>query len=226
MTQLNASQFFFKDWDDSYVDSTGSIWKLVALMWDHRSHQVFETWERVAVAPPEAAALPPPKTPPPPGGPGGLPSLPLWVPPPQPKRRPFGDDESSRGDGSGDSKRHHGTECIDDLECAVGNPKTPMAAIVGREHSPVDSNWDEADEWIMEARGLSVGSSLLEVCFIELTKSLEEYQKARGVELLPPSGVGCGNELPADGKEKEFKVGCNFGIAMWFDENQLAEKDL
>merc|ERR1719281_954265 len=46
----------------------------------------------------------------------------------------------------------------------------------------------------LKARGLSVGNSL------------EEEAKAKGVEVILPSDVACGDEFPADGKEVGFKV--------------------
>merc|ERR1711933_418818 len=42
--------------------------------------------------------------------------------------------------------------------------------------------------------------------FVELAKSLEEKAKAKGVEVILPSDVACGDEFPADGKEVGFKV--------------------
>merc|ERR1719410_1727989 len=56
----------------------------------------------------------------------------------------------------------------------------------------------------LKARGLSVGKSLVEDDFVELAKSLEA--KAKGVEVILPSDVACGDEFPADGKEVGFKV--------------------
>merc|ERR1712066_448808 len=58
----------------------------------------------------------------------------------------------------------------------------------------------------LKARGLSVGKSLVEDDFVELAKSLEEKAKAKGVEVILPSDVACGDEFPADGKEVGFKV--------------------
>merc|ERR1719410_2528687 len=56
----------------------------------------------------------------------------------------------------------------------------------------------------LKARGLSVGKSLVEDDFVELAKSLEA--KAKGVEVILPSDVACGDAFPADGKEVGFKV--------------------
>merc|ERR1712190_286267 len=58
----------------------------------------------------------------------------------------------------------------------------------------------------MGARGLDVGNSLVEEEFLDLAKSLEEKAKAKGVELILPEDVACGDAFPADGKEVGFKV--------------------
>merc|ERR1719207_193442 len=58
----------------------------------------------------------------------------------------------------------------------------------------------------LKARGLSVGNSLVEEDMIDLAKSLEEKAKAKGVQLILPSDVACGDAFPADGKEVGFKV--------------------
>merc|ERR1712228_314082 len=41
---------------------------------------------------------------------------------------------------------------------------------------------------------------------LELVKKLEEQAKAKGVELILPSDVACGDEFPAGGKEVNLKV--------------------
>merc|ERR1719410_226347 len=56
----------------------------------------------------------------------------------------------------------------------------------------------------LKARGLSVGKSLVEDDFVELAKSLKA--KAKGVELILPKDVACGDAFPAGGKEVAFKV--------------------
>merc|ERR1712190_297766 len=58
----------------------------------------------------------------------------------------------------------------------------------------------------LKARGLDVGNSLVEEDFLDLAKSLEEKAKAKGVELILPEDVACGDGFPADGKEVGFKV--------------------
>merc|ERR1719414_109371 len=41
---------------------------------------------------------------------------------------------------------------------------------------------------------------------VELAKKLEEQAKEKGVEIILPSDVACGDEFPAGGKEVNFKV--------------------
>merc|ERR1712062_667242 len=94
-----------------------------------------------------------------------------------------------------------------------------MAAIVGgakvsTKIPVIESMLDKVDKLIigggmvvtfLKARGLSVGNSLEEEV-IDLAKSLEEKAKAKGVELILPEDVACGDAFPADGKEVGFKV--------------------
>merc|ERR1712157_499859 len=84
---------------------------------------------------------------------------------------------------------------LDYLKGAVDSPQRPMAVIGG---GMVFT--------FLKARGLSVGNSLVEEDFLDLAKSLEEKAKAKGVELILPSDVACGDAFPADGKEVGFQV--------------------
>merc|ERR1712176_1029268 len=109
---------------------------------------------------------------------------------------------------------------LDYLKGAVDSPNRPMAAIVGgakvsTKIPVIESMLDKVDKLIigggmvftfLKARGLSVGGSLVEEEFIDLAKSLEEKAKAKGVELILPSDVACGDAFPADGKEVGFQV--------------------
>merc|ERR1711972_1017520 len=109
---------------------------------------------------------------------------------------------------------------LDYLKGAVDEPKKPMAAIVGgakvsTKIPVIESMLEKVDKLIigggmvftfLKARGLSVGKSLVEEDMVELAKSLEEKAKAKGVELILPSDVACGDEFPAGGKEVGFKV--------------------
>merc|ERR1712241_309588 len=109
---------------------------------------------------------------------------------------------------------------LDYLKGAVDAPQRPMAAIVGgakvsTKIPVIESMLDKVDKLVvgggmvftfLKARGLSVGNSLVEEEFLDLAKSLEEKAKAKGVELILPEDVACGDAFPADGKEVGFKV--------------------
>merc|ERR1719456_410814 len=58
----------------------------------------------------------------------------------------------------------------------------------------------------LKARGLPVGKSLVEDDFVELAQKLEKQAKEKGVEIILPKDVACGDEFPAGGKEVGFKV--------------------
>lgn len=89
------------------------------------------------------------------------------------------------------------------LDGAVANPERPFAAIVGGSKvsskiGVIESLLEKCDKLILgggmiftfyAARGLPVGSSLVEEDKIELAKELEEKAKAKGVKLLLPSDV-------------------------------------
>merc|ERR1711953_1270865 len=109
---------------------------------------------------------------------------------------------------------------LDYLKNAVDSSVKPMAAIVGgakvsTKIPVIESMLDKVDKLIigggmvftfLKARGLSVGNSLVEEDFIDLAKSLELKAKEKGVELILPSDVACGDEFPAGGKEVNVKV--------------------
>merc|ERR550532_1427203 len=109
---------------------------------------------------------------------------------------------------------------LDYLKGAVDEPKRPMAAIVGgakvsTKIPVIESMLDKVDKLVigggmvftfLKARGLSVGNSLVEEDFIDLAKSLEKKAQEKGVELILPCDVACGDSFPADGQEVGFKV--------------------
>merc|ERR1719393_616813 len=109
---------------------------------------------------------------------------------------------------------------LDYLKGAVDSPQKPMAAIVGgakvsTKIPVIESMLDKVDKLIigggmvftfLKARGLSVGNSLVEDDLLELVKKLEEQAKAKGVEIILPSDVACGDAFPAGGKEVNLKV--------------------
>merc|ERR1719284_2223480 len=107
---------------------------------------------------------------------------------------------------------------LDYLKGAVDEPKRPMVAIVGgakvsTKIPVIEPMLDKVDKLIigggmvftfLKARGLSVGNSLVEEDFIELAKKLMDQAKAKGVELILPCDIACGDAFPGDGQE----VGC------------------
>merc|ERR550514_1049570 len=109
---------------------------------------------------------------------------------------------------------------LDYLAGAVDAPVKLMAAIVGgakvsTKIPVIESMLDKVDKLIigggmvftfLKARGLSVGNSLVEEDFVELAKKLEQQAKEKGVELILPSDIACGDAFPGDGQEVGFKV--------------------
>merc|ERR1719284_428506 len=109
---------------------------------------------------------------------------------------------------------------LDYLKGAVDSPVKPMAAIVGgakvsTKIPVIEAMLDKVDKLVigggmvftfLKARGLSVGNSLVEEDFIDLAKSLEKKAQEKGVELILPCDVACGDSFPADGQEVGFKV--------------------
>ncbi|WIA42154.1 hypothetical protein OEZ86_009421 [Tetradesmus obliquus] len=92
---------------------------------------------------------------------------------------------------------------LDYLDGAVSNPKRPFAAIVGGSKvsskiTVIESLLNKVDVLIIgggmvftfyKARGLGVGSSLVEEDQLELAKKLEVMAKEKGVQLLLPTDV-------------------------------------
>jgi phosphoglycerate kinase len=92
---------------------------------------------------------------------------------------------------------------LDYLDGAVSNPKRPFAAIVGGSKvsskiTVIESLLNKVDVLIIgggmvftfyKARGLGVGSSLVEEDQLELAKKLEKVAAEKGVKLLLPTDV-------------------------------------
>jgi len=109
---------------------------------------------------------------------------------------------------------------LDYLKGAVDAPAKPMAAIVGgakvsTKIPVIESMLDKVDKLIigggmvftfLKAKGLSVGDSLVEEDMVDLATKLMEQAKAKGVELILPSDIACGDAFPAGGKEVGYKV--------------------
>merc|ERR1712187_800025 len=109
---------------------------------------------------------------------------------------------------------------LDYLKNAVDAPQRPMAAIVGgakvsTKIPVIESLLDKVDKLIigggmvftfLKANGLSVGNSLVEDDMVDLAKKLQEQAKAKGVELILPKDIACGDAFPGKGEEVGFKV--------------------
>jgi len=109
---------------------------------------------------------------------------------------------------------------LDYLDGAVSKPKRPFAAIVGGSKvsskiTVIESLLDKVDVLIIgggmvftfyKARGLSVGSSLVEEDKLDLAKKLEEAAKAKGVKLLLPTDVVVADKFAPDANTKTVSV--------------------
>jgi phosphoglycerate kinase len=101
---------------------------------------------------------------------------------------------------------------LDYLEGAVSDPKRPFAAIVGGSKvsskiGVIESMLAKVDKLIigggmvftfLKARGLNVGSSLVEDDQLELATKLEKIAKEKGVELILPCDVVIADKFAAD----------------------------
>lgn len=105
---------------------------------------------------------------------------------------------------------------LDYLVGAVSNPKKPFAAIVGGSKvstkiGVIESLLEKVDVLLLggamiftfyKAQGYSVGSSLVEEDRLDLTTSLIEKAKAKGVSLLLPTDVVIADKFAADANSK------------------------
>ncbi|KAI8472403.1 MAG: phosphoglycerate kinase [Monoraphidium minutum] len=109
---------------------------------------------------------------------------------------------------------------LDYLDGAVTAPKRPFCAIVGGSKvsskiTVMEALLDKVDKLIVgggmvftfyKARGMSVGSSLVEEDKLELAKKLEEIAKAKGVQLLLPTDVVIADKFDPDANTKVVKA--------------------
>ncbi len=106
------------------------------------------------------------------------------------------------------------------LQGAVDNPKRPLAAIVGGSKvsskiGVLEALIDKCDKVLIgggmiftfyKARGLSVGTSLVEEDKLELAKELEAKAKAKGVQLLLPTDVVLADNFAADANSQVASI--------------------
>eukprot|EP00775_Hariotina_reticulata_P003788 gene3788-4046_t len=105
---------------------------------------------------------------------------------------------------------------LDYLDGAVTSPKRPFAAIVGGSKvsskiTVIEALLDKVDVLIIgggmiftfyKARGLKVGSSLVEEDKLDLAKKLEQVAKEKGVKLLLPTDVVVADKFDAEADSK------------------------
>ncbi|EKX35071.1 hypothetical protein GUITHDRAFT_80135 [Guillardia theta CCMP2712] len=109
---------------------------------------------------------------------------------------------------------------LDYLDGAVANPKRPFAAIVGGSKvsskiGVIESLLGKCDKLVigggmvftfLKARGLNVGSSLVEEDKLELAKSLEKKAAEKGVKFILPTDVVLADKFAADANTKVASV--------------------
>jgi len=109
---------------------------------------------------------------------------------------------------------------LDYLSGAVDEPKRPFAAIVGGSKvsskiGVIESLLGKCDTIIigggmvftfLKARGLNVGSSLVEEDKVELARELEAKAKAKGVKFILPTDVILADKFAADAKTQVCSV--------------------
>lgn len=106
------------------------------------------------------------------------------------------------------------------LQSALDNPQRPLAAIVGGSKvsskiGVIETLLDKVDKIFIgggmiftffKARGLSVGSSLVEEDKLDLAKALEAKAKEKGVEFLLPTDVVIADKFAADANTQTVSV--------------------
>ncbi len=106
------------------------------------------------------------------------------------------------------------------LQGAIDSPERPLVAIVGGSKvsskiGVLESLLDKCDKILLgggmiftfyQARGLSVGKSLVEEDKLDLARSLEEKAKAKGVEFLLPNDIVLANNFSPDADSQVAKI--------------------
>ncbi len=106
------------------------------------------------------------------------------------------------------------------LQNAINNPQRPLAAIIGGSKvsskiGVIETLLEKCDKLLIgggmvftfyQARGLSVGKSLVEEDKLELAKSLEAKAKERGVDLLLPTDVVIADNFAKDANSQTVSV--------------------
>ncbi|MEM6713574.1 MAG: phosphoglycerate kinase [Cyanobacteria bacterium P01_F01_bin.56] len=106
------------------------------------------------------------------------------------------------------------------LQAAIESPQRPLAAIIGGSKvsskiGVIETLLDKVDKLLIgggmiftfyQARGLSVGKSLVEEDKLELAKTLEAKAKEKGVELLLPTDVVVADNFAPDANAQTVSV--------------------
>lgn len=106
------------------------------------------------------------------------------------------------------------------LQGAIENPQRPLAAIVGGSKvsskiGVIETLLSKVDKLLIgggmiftfyKARGLNVGSSLVEEDKLELARTLEVMAKEKGVELLLPTDVVVADSFSADANAQTVSI--------------------
>eukprot|EP00903_Cladosiphon_okamuranus_P012998 g12128.t1 len=109
---------------------------------------------------------------------------------------------------------------LDYLQGAVAEPKRPFAAVVGGSKvsskiGVIDSMLNKVDRLVigggmvftfLKARGLSVGSSLVEDDKLDLARELEKTAASKGVEIILPTDVVVADAFSADANTQTVPV--------------------
>lgn len=124
------------------------------------------------------------------------------------------------------------------LSGTVSNPARPFAAIVGGSKvsskiGVIDSLLEKVDKLIigggmvftfLKARGLNVGSSLVEDDKLELAKELEASAKAKGVSIILPTDVVLADNFSADANTQVASVDAIPDGWMGLDQGEASTK--
>jgi phosphoglycerate kinase len=134
-----------------------------------------------------------------------------------------------RAHASTEGVTHHLSPCVGGyliekelqyLRGAIENPQKPLAAIIGGSKvsskiGVIETLIEKVDKLLIgggmiftfyQARGLSVGKSLVEADKLDLAKSLEAKAKERGVDFLLPTDVVIADNFAADASAQTVSV--------------------
>ena len=129
---------------------------------------------------------------------------------------------------------------LDYLEGAVAEPKRPFAAIVGGSKvsskiGVIESLMEKVDKIVigggmvftfLKARGLEVGSSLVEEDQLELAKKIEKMAADKGIDFILPSDVVVADKFAADAATQTVKADAIPAGWMGLDNGPDATKEI